>query len=84
MFDDDDDGFDLFLGLILWTPYLAWLWIKLTFMLLEFVFGVVVAIGTFLYYIIGEIFGFLKKMVDNNRVNKETESNGNIYSGIER
>jgi hypothetical protein len=74
---DDDDGFDLFLGLILWVPYLAWLWIKLTFMLLEFVFGAVVAIGTFLYYIISEIFDFLKKMVDNNRINEENESNGN-------
>lgn len=63
MYDDDSDGFDLFLGLILWAPYLAWLWIKFTFILLEFIFGVVVAIGTVLSYIGKEIISIISKLV---------------------
>ncbi len=63
MYDDNDNGFDLFLGLILWAPLLAWFWIKCTFVILEFVFGALAAIGTFLYYIIKEVFSFISKLV---------------------
>lgn len=67
MYDDNNDGFDLFVGLVLWAPYLAWIWLKLTFMLLEFAFGAVAAIGAVLYYIIKEIFGFISKLVSNEK-----------------
>ena len=70
MFDDNDGGFDLFLGLILCAPYLAWLWIKLTFMLLEFVFGAVVVVGTFLYFIMKEIFNYLAKNINREGLNE--------------
>lgn len=61
MYDDDNDGFDFFLGLILWAPYLVWLWLKLTFMILEFVFGVIAAVGGVLYVFIKEVFALLRK-----------------------
>ena len=64
MYDDDSDGFALFLGLILCAPYLVWLWLKFTLMILEFVFGVLAANGAVLYYIIKELFGFLTKLMN--------------------
>ncbi len=70
MYDDDSDGFDLFLGLILWVPYLVWLWLKFTFMILEFVYGAVVAIGTVLYFIIKEIIELFTKLVTCEKIAK--------------
>lgn len=67
MYDDNDNGFDLFVGLILWAPLLAWFWIKCTFVILEFVFGALAAIGTFLYYVIKGIFDFISKLVSGEK-----------------
>ena len=64
---DDDNGFDLFVGLILWAPLLAWFWIKCTFVILEFVFGVLAAIVTFLYYVIKELFDFISNLVSGEK-----------------
>lgn len=64
MYDDDSDGFDLFLGLVLWAPYLVWLWLKFTFMILEFVFGALAAIGSVLYYIMKEVLGFVAELTN--------------------
>ena len=67
MYDDNDNGFDLLLGLILWAPLLACFWIKCTFVILELVFGALAAIGTFMYYIIKKLFDFIGKLVSDEK-----------------
>lgn len=61
MYDDDDD-FDILIGIFLFGPIIVCLWLKVTFYILYAVFHVVAGVIMFLCYVIKGIYGWLKKL----------------------